>query len=307
MSQWPNKIQITEVGPRDGLQNQSKLISTETKINLINALSHTGLKFIEASAFVHPKWIPQLSDADEVFAGIEKNSNVTYSALVPNKRGCNRAIAAGVDEVAVLVAASETFSERNTNSTIRGAIDEISSIIDLAESSSVGVRAYISCIIACPYEGKIDLQKVRDLTQELLDMGVKNIALGETIGVAVPSDMKRLFDALDGVLSPENAILHLHDTNGAGIDCASEAMICGVRSFDASCGGLGGCPYAPGAAGNIATEDLVHFAKGVGIETGIDLDKLVTASSIIEKELDCPLRSKTYKTFQDAQTRPSSK
>ncbi|MDP7005161.1 MAG: hydroxymethylglutaryl-CoA lyase [Phycisphaerales bacterium] len=306
MSHWPDKIHITEVGPRDGLQNQSKLISTETKINLINALSQTGLTSIEASAFVHPKWVPQLADADEVFAGIEKNKKVKYSALVPNERGWNRALAAGVDEIAIFVAASEAFSEINTNTTIRGSIDRIRPIVEHATASDVGVRGYISCVIACPYEGKVDLQKVREITQELLDMGIKDIALGETLGIAVPSDICRLFDALDGVLSPEKSILHLHDTSGRGIACAAEAMHCGVLSFDASCGGLGGCPYAPGAAGNIATEDLVHFAHSNGIETGVDLVKLVAASGIIEKELDCPLRSATYRTFQDAQTRPSS-
>ena len=306
MSEWPNKIRITEVGPRDGLQNQSKPISTETKIALIDALSKTGLRCIEASAFVHPKWVPQLADADEVFAGINRKKEVLYTALVPNERGWNRALAAGADEIAVLSAASETFCRRNTNTSIDGAIERIRPIVEHAITCEVGVRGYISCVIACPYEGDTNLQTVRYITQQMLDMGITDIALGETIGVAVPLDIRRLFDALDGVLSPEDSILHLHDTRGTALACVSEAMRCGVRSFDASCGGLGGCPYAPGAAGNIATEDLVYFADKMGIETGVDLNALIAASSIIEKEIDCSLQSRTYRAFQDSHTRPSS-
>ena len=306
MSERPNKIRITEVGPRDGLQNQSKPISTETKIALIDALSKTGLRCIEASAFVHPKWVPQLADADEVFAGINRKKEVLYTALVPNERGWNRALAAGADEIAVLSAASETFCRRNTNTSIDGAIERIRPIVEHAITCEVGVRGYISCVIACPYEGDTNLQTVRYITQQMLDMGITDIALGETIGVAVPLDIRRLFDALDGVLSPEDSILHLHDTRGTALACVSEAMRCGVRSFDASCGGLGGCPYAPGAAGNIATEDLVYFANKMGIETGVDLNALIAASSMIEKEIDCPLQSRTYRAFQDAHTRPSS-
>ena len=306
MSEWPNKIRITEVGPRDGLQNQSKPISTETKIALIDALSKTGLRCIEASAFVHPKWVPQLADVDEVFAGINRKKEVLYTALVPNERGWNRALAAGADEIAVLSAASETFCRRNTNTSIDGAIERIRPIVEHAITCEVGVRGYISCVIACPYEGDTNLQTVRYITQQMLDMGITDIALGETIGVAVPLDIRRLFDALDGVLSPEDSILHLHDTRGTALACVSEAMRCGVRSFDSSCGGLGGCPYAPGAAGNIATEDLVYFADKMGIETGVDLNALIAASSIIEKEIDCSLQSRTYRAFQDSHTRPSS-
>ena len=306
MSNLPTTIQITEVGPRDGLQNQAKPISTDTKIKLINALSNTGLTCIEASAFVHPTWVPQLADADEVFAEIDRNENVSYSALVPNERGWNRALAAGTDEIAVLTAASETFCLRNTNTSIDGAIERIRPIVEHATACDVGVRGYISCVIACPYEGKTDLKTVRNITKRMLDMGIKDISFGETIGVAVPTDIRRMFDALDGVLAPENSIMHFHDTRGTALACVYESMQCGVRRFDASCGGLGGCPYAPGAAGNIATEDLVYFAHQMGIETGIDLDALITASRIIERELDCPLQSRTYRAFQDLHTRPSS-
>jgi hydroxymethylglutaryl-CoA lyase len=300
MSQWPEKIQITEVGPRDGLQNQPSLISTQTKIELINALSETGLTQIEATAFVNPTWVPQLADADDVFAGISKNKQVRYWGLVPNIRGWDRALAAGVDGIAVLAAASETFCKKNTNTTIDGAIERMRPIVSQANSSDIGVRGYISCVIACPYEGKVELSKVRHIAECMLDMGICEISLGDTIGAAESEDMRKLFDALDGVLQPEDAIVHLHDTRGNALECVEEALLCGVKSFDASCGGLGGCPYALGAAGNVATEDLVDFAHNLGIETGVDLDKLAVASEIIESALGFPLQSKTYRALQDS-------
>jgi hydroxymethylglutaryl-CoA lyase len=305
MSQWPEKIQITEVGPRDGLQNLALPIPTKIKIEFINALSESGLTQIEASAFVNPTWVPQLADAEEVFAGITKKEHVRYWGLVPNIRGCDRALAAGVDGIAVLAAASETFCQKNTNTTIDGAIERIQPIVAQATSSGKRVRGYISCVIACPYEGEVELLKVRDIAERMLDMGIHEISLGDTIGAAEPTDMRRLFDALDGVLQPEDAIVHLHDTRGNALACLKESLLCGAARFDASCGGLGGCPYAPGAAGNIATEDLVDFAQKRGIETGIDIDKLVAASKIIENALDFPLQSKTYRAFQDSQTPPS--
>ena len=300
MSQWPEKIQITEVGPRDGLQNQPSLISTQTKIELINALSETGLTQIEATAFVNPTWVPQLADGDDVFAGISKNKQVRYWGLVPNIRGWDRALAAGVDGIAVLAAASESFCKKNTNTTIDGAIERVRPIVSQANSSDIGVRGYISCVIACPYEGKVELSKVRHIAECMLDMGICEISLGDTIGAAESEDMRKLFDALDGVLQPEDAIVHLHDTRGNALECVEEALLCGVKSFDASCGGLGGCPYAPGAAGNVATEDLVDFAHNLGIETGVDLDKLAVASEIIESALGFPLQSKTYRALQDS-------
>jgi hydroxymethylglutaryl-CoA lyase len=299
MSDWPTRIHITEVGPRDGLQNQPEPILTKTKIALIDALSQTGLERIEASAFVHPRWIPQLSDADEVFAGIHRDNKVKYTALVPNDRGWNRALAAGVDEIAVLTAASETFCQRNTNTTLEGALNRIKPIVEHAIACGVGVRGYISCVIECPYEGRTDLAVVRDIVSHMLALGIQDIALGETTGVAQQSDIQKLYASIDGVLSPEDSILHLHNTMGTALDCAAEAMRCGVVRFDASCGGLGGCPYAPGSAGNIATEDLVDFAHQHGIETGIDLGKLINASSIIERELQSPLQSAVYRASQD--------
>ena len=299
MTAWPARIHITDVGPRDGLQNQAEPISTKTKIALVDALSQTGLERIEASAFVHPKWIPQLADADEVFAGITRRNDVKYTALVPNDRGWNRALSAGVDEIAVLTAASETFCKRNTNTTIKGAMRRIEPIVEHATVCGIGVRGYVSCVIECPYEGKTDLLVVRDIVSQMLALGIQDIALGETIGVAQKKDIQLLYNALDGVLSPTDSILHLHNTMGTALDCAAEAMECGVVRFDASCGGLGGCPYAPGAAGNLATEDLVDFAHRKGIETGIDLEALIKASNIIERELNFPLQSDVYRASQD--------
>lgn len=305
MTSWPSRIHITDVGPRDGLQNQAEPITTKTKIALIDALSQTGLERIEASAFVHPKWIPQLADADEVFAGITRHDKVRYTALVPNDRGWNRALAAGVDEIAVLTAASETFCQRNTNTSIEGAMNRIEPIVEHAASCGICVRGYISCVIKCPYEGQTDLLVVRDIVAQMLALGIQDIALGETIGVAHKSDIQKLYSALDGVLSPEDSILHLHNTMGTALDCAEEAIECGVIRFDASCGGLGGCPYAPGAAGNLATEDLVDFAHRKGIETGIDLEALINASNIIERELNFPLQSAVYRASQDLHSDPS--
>lgn len=305
MTTWPTRIHITDVGPRDGLQNQAEPITTKTKIALIDALSQTGLERIEASAFVHPKWIPQLADADEVFAGITRRNDVKYTALVPNDRGWRRALAAGVDEIAVLTAASETFCKRNTNTTIEGAMKRIEPIVEHATACGISVRGYISCVIECPYEGKTDLQVVRDIVSQMLTLGIQDISLGETIGVAQKTDIQKLYNALDGVLSPADSILHLHNTMGTALDCAAEAMECGVVRFDASCGGLGGCPYAPGAAGNLATEDLVDFTHQKGIETGIDLEALIKASNIIERELTSPLQSAVYRASQDPHSEPS--
>jgi hydroxymethylglutaryl-CoA lyase len=305
VSALPKKIHITEVGPRDGLQNQEKIISTEKKIELVNALSRTGLEAIEVSAFVHPTWIPQLSDADEVFAGIKRSKSVKYSALVPNEHGWSRALAAGLDEVAVIAAASETFSEKNTNTSIQGSLERIKPIAQQAISSGIAVRGYISCVVACPYEHQTDLTVVRLIAEQLLDMGISTISLGETLGVALPRDIRKLYDAIDGVLAPEESVLHLHNTSGKALECVEAAMGCGVIAFDASCGGLGGCPYAPGAAGNLATEDLVEYAHQRGIETGIDFDLLTSASRIIEDELGCQLQSVAYRTSQDPQIRPN--
>ena len=288
---YPSSIEITEVGPRDGLQNQKIIIATDAKVAFVDALSKTGLQRIEVSSFVDPRWVPQLADAAEVFANIHREKNVKYSALVPNQRGWDRALAAGVDEIGLMTAASETFTEKNVNITISGSIDTIKSLVEVAHNNGVITRAYVSCVIECPYEGAIGPRKVRTVVEQLLDVGVDDISLGDTIGVAVPSNIAQLYDSLDGVLSPEDSILHLHNTRGTALDCVVRAFELGVHRFDASSGGLGGCPYAPGTAGNLATEKLISHAEELGIHTGVDHGAILTAVRDLKATFETPSSS----------------
>jgi isopropylmalate/homocitrate/citramalate synthase len=289
------RIRITEVGPRDGLQNEARALPTEVKVAYVDLLSACGLAEIEVSSFVSPKWVPQLGDAAEVFARIQRRPDVVYSALVPNERGLDAALAAKVDKIAVFTAASETFSRKNTNATIAQTLERFAPVIRRAREARLPVRAYNSCVIACPYEGPIDPQKVRDVAASLLDLGVNEIDLGDTIGVAVPSDIDLLYEALDGLLKPEQTTLHLHDTRGTALACAYRAFEIGVRSFDSSCGGTGGCPFAPGAAGNIASEDVVYTFNKMGCETGVDLQRLFAAGRHIAAALDRPPPGRVFK------------
>ena len=292
-------LNITEVGPRDGLQNQSLTIPTKNKIEFVNALSRTGLTAIEVTAFVHPHWVPKLADAEEVMIGIDRVEGVRYSALVPNERGWVRANQCAVDEIAVLSSASETFSQKNTNASIKDSLKTTKSIVESALNQGVNIRGYISCAYGCPYENEVSIDTVQMLVKQLIDIGVQQIALSDTIGVANPELIKRIFDALDGILTPEDAVLHLHDTRGTALQCVATALDCGVTNFDSSSGGLGGCPYAPGAAGNLATEDLIDFANERGIQTGISLSGIVEASAKIEPLLECALPSAIYQSLHD--------
>ena len=273
----PQQIRITEVGPRDGLQNEPETITTADKIAFVDLLSAAGANEIEVSSFVSPKWVPQLGDAAEVFAQIAQRDDIVYSALTPNMQGFERAVESGVKKVAVFAAASETFSQKNTNGSIEEVLDRFRPVVAAAKKANIIVRGYISCVVACPYEEAIEPKQVRDVAEKLLDMGVDEIDLGETIGVAGPTDIERLYEGLENLLRPDQTTLHLHDTRGGALACAYRAMQLGVTSFDASCAGLGGCPYAPGAAGNLATEDLVYMCERIGVETGIDLPKLIAA------------------------------
>jgi len=292
----PTSIRITDVAPRDGLQNEKAMVGVDAKVAFIDALSRSGVAEIEVSSFVSPKWVPQLADASEVFARIARRKDVIYSALVPNEEGLDRALEAKVDKIAVFTAASETFSGKNTNATIAETLDRFKPVIARARGEEgLAVRGYISCVIECPYEGRIDPNQVRAVASHLLDLGVDEVDLGDTIGVAAPCDIERLYESLEGLLRPEDTTLHLHDTRGTALACAYRAMQLGVRSFDASCGGLGGCPYAPGAAGNLATEDLVHMCGREGIETGIDLSGLLHAARQIETALGRPLPSRVLR------------
>ena len=291
----PCGIRITEVGPRDGLQNEATILTVNQKVALIDLLSASGVAEIEVSSFVSPTWVPQLADAAEVFTQISRRDSIVYSALVPNEEGMRRAMEATADKIAIFTAASETFSQKNTNAAIAQTLDRFRPVIAQAKDAGLPIRGYISCVVACPYEGPIDPERVRDVAARLLDLGADEIDLGETIGVAVPSDIDRLYEGLSGLLEPPQTTLHLHDTRGTALACALRALQLGVISFDSSCGGLGGCPYAPNAAGNLATEDLVYMCNQMGYEAGVDLAALFAASRHITAVLGRALPSRVFR------------
>jgi hydroxymethylglutaryl-CoA lyase len=291
----PVTIRITEVGPRDGLQNEQKPIDTDQKVRFVDLLSASGLPEIEVTSFVNPEWVPQLADAPEVLSRIQRRPGVIYSALVPNEQGLQGALAGGVDKIAVFTAASETFSKRNTNATIDETLSRLQPVVASAKSAGLAVRGYISCIVACPYEGPIEPAKVRAVTQRLLDLGVDEIDLGETLGVAAPSDIEAVYDELDDLVEPADTVLHLHDTRGTALANAVRALDLGVWRLDSSCGGLGGCPYAPGAAGNLATEDLVYLCQRMGCDTGVDLTQLFAAGRQISTALGRALMGRVFR------------
>lgn len=294
MSEAGRRVRVTEVGPRDGLQNERSVLSAADKVAFVDLLSASGVAEIEVSSFVSPSRVPQLADADEVFARVARPPGVVLSALVPNEQGTRRALAARVDKVAHFTAVSETFCRRNTNASIEETFARLEGVLGLARESSVPVRVYISCVVACPYEGPVDPGRVRDVAARLLEAGVDEIDLGETIGVAVPDDIDRLYAALTGVLEPADSTLHLHDTRGTALACAARALDLGVRRFDVSCGGLGGCPYAPGAAGNLASEDLVYLCDRAGYDTGVSLTKLFAAGRFVSRALGRALPGRVF-------------
>jgi len=271
----PGPIRIVEVGPRDGLQNQAELVPTDVKIAFVDALSACGFEEIEVSSFVSPKWIPQLADAAEVFAGIRRAPGVGYMALVPNEEGLERALAARVDKIAVFTAASETFSQRNTNATIAETLRRFEPVVARA---GVPVRGYISTAFHCPFEGPIAPAKVLPVARALVDLGCSELSIGDTIGKATPDEVRHLLDLLIPLEPPVRLALHLHDTFGRAVENATAAAAMGIRTFDASAGGIGGCPYAPGAVGNVATEALVAAFKG---QTRIDPVRLEAAARVL--------------------------
>ncbi len=284
-------MRIIEVGPRDGLQNEPATVPTERKVAFIDALGATGVSEIEVSSFVSPKWVPQLADAEEVFKKIRRVKGVIYSALVPNEKGLERAKAAGVDKIAVFTAASETFNQKNINATIAESIERFRPVV---KAAGVPVRAYVSTAFWCPYEGKIAPAAVVDVVRQLIVLGVNEISIGDTIGKATPADVRELLNAL--LPSPVPLALHFHDTYKHAVENAVAAWLeFGIDAFDSSAGGLGGCPYAPGAAGNVATEDLVYLLDGMGIKTGVSLDALLEAGNVAEQVIGRPLPGKVHK------------
>lgn len=278
-------VKIVEVGPRDGLQNASVVISVEDRIDFIDQLSRTGLTVIEAGALVSPKWVPQMAGSDEVFQKIVKAQGISYPMLVPNEKGLERALEIGVKEIALFVAASETFSQKNINKSIAESVLLASRLASEALAQGVKVRAYISCVMGCPYEGAVAIETVCQLTQRLLAMGCYEVSLGDTIGVGVPTQTRGLIKRLKDVgVASSSLALHCHDTYGTALANIYVGYEEGVRVFDAAAGGLGGCPYAKGASGNVATEDLLHMLHKMGVKTGVDLENfLEVTQKFLEK------------------------
>jgi hydroxymethylglutaryl-CoA lyase len=292
----PRSIRVVEVGPRDGLQNEKALIPTAHKIQFIQMLADAGLSVVEATSFVNPRAIPQLSDASEVMKSLARRSSTSYPALVPNLKGMERALAAGVRAIAVFTATSESFTRHNINATIAESIAHFRPVVALAQQEKITVRGYISTVFGCPYEGRVDPRHALNVAQALLELGVDELSLGDTIGVATPNQVVDVIGLLvnEGAIPIERLAVHFHDTRGTALANVLMALQSGISIIDSSAGGLGGCPYAPGAAGNLATEDLLYMLHGMGIHTGVDLDKVVAATSFISPLLGHTPTSKYY-------------
>jgi hydroxymethylglutaryl-CoA lyase len=288
----PRRISVVEVGPRDGLQNEHVHISTADKIEFVNRLSAARLPVIEVSAFVSPRWVPQLGDAEQVFAGIVRHPGTRYTALVPNPAGLERAQRAGVTEVAIFAASTETFSRKNINRSIDESFATYKQVCDDALAGGLRVRGYLSTAFGCPYEGDVAPEHVAGLAARLVALGVFEVAISDTIGIAHPGQIPPVLDAVLARVPVTQIALHFHDTRGTALANVLTALPYGVATFDASAGGLGGCPYAPGAAGNLATDDLIYMLNGLGVETGVSLPALSEASRFIATRLDHPLPSR---------------
>jgi len=301
----PANVTIVEVGPRDGLQNEATEIPTAVKAGFIDRLGAAGLSVIEATSFVHPRAVPQLADADRLFPAIARRPGVRYPVLVPTPRGLERAVAAGADEIAVVIGATDSFNRANLNRTVAEALADAAAVITGAKAREMRVRGYVSVAFGCPYEGEVTPAATAAVAGRLMALGCDEIGLGDTIGAATPGDVHRVLDAVLGVVGVERIGLHAHDTRGQALANVYAALERGVTIVDSSAGGLGGCPFAgPGAVGNLATEDLVYFLDGLGIRHGVDLDALMAASSFIAGSLGHPLRSPTWLAGGRPKTRP---
>jgi len=307
----PQRVRTVEVGPRDGLQNEKETIPTGVKVGFIEALISAGLPEIEFGSFVSPRWIPQLADAEAVAAAIRRNTSggPTLTALVPNEQGMRRALASGVRSIAVFTAASETFNMRNTNATIEESIERFRAVIALARGGGasddpIRVRGYVSTAFGCPFEGPVPPGRAVDVAARLFEIGCDEVSIGDTIGVATPRHVTAFLETARDRLDLARLALHLHDTRGTALANVYAGLQSGIAVFDSSAGGLGGCPYAPGAAGNLATEDLLYMLDGMGIESGVDLQKVVEASARIEPHLSHPLPSKAYQAVRSRKDVP---
>lgn len=301
--QLPASVTIYEVGPRDGLQNEARNVPTADKIRFIDALVASGIRSIEITSFVSPKWIPQLADSAEVARGVARVAGVRMSALVPNRRGLDTALASGMKEIAVFMSASETHNRKNVNKTIAETLAAFRDVVGPARTAGVAVRAYLSTAFGCPYEGDIDANKVVELTGQLRDMGVYQVSISDTIGVANPRQVEAVLAQVIAAHPTEALAVHMHDTQGTALANCLVALQMGITTIDSAAGGLGGCPYAPGASGNLATEDLVAMLHGMGVQTGVDLDKLTEASRTASTFVGHDLPSKYLKAHVGKQAR----
>jgi len=295
MKALPTRVRVVEVGPRDGLQNESRIVSTENKAEFVGKLVEAGLKEIEVASFVHPKWVPQLADAQELIQQLKTYPDVRYSALVPNMKGLERAIASGIRRIAVFTAASETFNRKNINMGIDESIEVFKPVVANALKEGISVRGYVSTCFVCPYEGPIAKEKVADVAGALFDSGVDEVSIGDTIGAATPRDVESTGGYLLEHFPASRLAMHFHDTYGMAVANVYQALQMGFTTFDSAAGGLGGCPYAPGASGNIATEDLLYLLDRLDIETGVDLKLVRQASYFIAQQLERDLPSRVLK------------
>jgi isopropylmalate/homocitrate/citramalate synthase len=302
VTQLPRRVTVVEVGPRDGLQNESARVTTAAKIAFVDRLTTAGCPVIEVSAFVKPTWVPQMADAAEVFAGITRTPSVRYPALVPNLAGLERAHAAGVADIAIFAASSESFSRKNINQTIAESLETYRAVCERALGLGMRVRAYLSTAFGCPFEGAVDPRRVADVAEALVSMGAFEVAVSDTIGIAHPGQVPEVVGAIAGRVPLEQIALHFHDTRGTALANVLVALDLGITTFDASAGGLGGCPYAPGATGNLATEDLLYMLHGLGVETGIDLDAVIEASAALAPHVGHEPPSRYYRAARAART-----
>ena len=302
----PPDVHIYEVGPRDGLQNEARLIATDDKVAFIDALSASGLSAIEITSFVNPRWIPQLADAADVARRITRRPGVVYSALVPNRQGLDAAITAGMREVAVFMSASEMHNKKNVNKTIAATLEAFRDTVPPALAAGLKVRAYVSTVYGCPYEGAVDPQRAVDLCRELRALGCYQISLGDTIGVANPRQVRDVLSRVFAEVPVGDVAVHFHDTRGTALANILVAVEMGMTTVDSALGGLGGCPYAPGASGNVATEDVIYMLEGMGVRTGVDMDKLVAASQLASTLVGHEMPSKFYRAYMGARGRAAA-
>lgn len=306
MIDLPKKVKIVEVGPRDGLQNETQDVPTDVKVEFIDRLSETGIRVIEATAFVSPKWVPQMADNTEVMARIRRKPHVVYSVLVPNIKGFEAAVTAGAQEVAVFAAASEAFSQRNTNCSIEESLQRFEPVVAAAKVGGISVRGYVSCVLGCPYQGEVAPEAVSQVAARLYDMGCYEVSLGDTIGVGTPGRTQEMLEVVARQVPIGKLAGHYHDTYGQALANIYASLQLGVAVFDSSVAGLGGCPYAKGASGNVATEDVIYLLHGLGIATGVDLDSLIDAGELICRALGRPTNSKVARALL-AKRQPGAK